>query len=89
MNLNCTVKKRTLNSCKFLLLQEKSLDGMNWLQLHWEHMAFVPLENLLTLRGIVLDSLALNSELLKVSCDVNILLRAHVGLLKCLHTQAP
>lgn len=57
------------------------MDGMNWLQLHWEHMAFLPLRVMLHMRDIVFDYLAMNSELLKVSCDVDVLLRAHVGLL--------
>ncbi|BDA44359.1 probable inactive ubiquitin carboxyl-terminal hydrolase 54 at C-terminar half [Coccomyxa sp. Obi] len=60
-----------------LATKEPSLDGMDWLQLHWEHMAFLPWERVLFVRDIVFDSLAMNSELLKVSSDVDILLRAH------------
>lgn len=58
--------------------QETRLEGMDWLQLHWEHMAFLPLRHLFFVRGLVFDYLAINYELLKVSCDVDILLRAHV-----------
>ena len=57
------------------VLQE---EGVNWLQLHWEHMAFLPVNKLAALRDKVLEVLVLNCDALKATTDALALQRDNV-----------
>ncbi len=54
-------------------------EGVNWLQLHWEHLAFLSEKKLAIVRDTVLQALALHCHVLKATSEAAALQRAYVS----------